>query len=713
MSLQLPAPISRLGRIEKIFLILVIADAVVWMASRLLQQRLPGASLLPFAVFFAAIALLIKLARAGSRKLLWRVRNRMILVFLFIGFVPLLLVTALAGLATYILAGQVAVYIASTELDRRAERLRDTAAALAWSLEATAPARRPELAQRYLSRAAQAWPELQAWIHDSTGTTVFPAGSSVEPPRSEARGIVRRGDGFYLVARPSGSSSVVGGEVADNANVPPPEPDAPGNVRRKDPLEVVLLQPLDPANLAALAPGLGSIEFLPWRRVLVRQASGSAAQVNLLPERRVRPAALEGGEPLPAPANRFDYEVLWGTSLFEVGRWSDRDRPTLVNLLVRTRPSAVYRVLFGRRVEVASTVTVFSIIIGTLFLMVELASVATGVSITRTITNSVHQLYEGTRRVNRGDFSHRIPADGRDQLGELSRSFNNMTESIERLIEESKERQRLASELEIAREVQQQLFPKAPPLMRQLEILGVCNAARTVSGDYFDFIKISDDHLALALGDVAGKGISGALLMASMQSMLRTQLAVAAYFGAIFRRDPAMLAALSGELSGSASGDQGWRLPTDKVVSQLNRQLYENTPPEKYATFFLGAYDDCRGLLTYTNAGHLPPVLIRKGQPSRLDINGMVIGLFPWAQYERSEIELDPGDLFVAFTDGVTEPENEFAEEFGDERLIDLLVRNSHLPLREIIEEVTAAVGEWTGRPELQDDMTMVVARRL
>jgi sigma-B regulation protein RsbU (phosphoserine phosphatase) len=267
-----------------------------------------------------------------------------------------------------------------------------------------------------------------------------------------------------------------------------------------------------------------------------------------------------------------------------------------------------------------------------------------------------------------------------------------MTASIERLIVESKEKQKLESELAIAREVQEQLFPKAPPELRNLEILGFCSAARMVSGDYYDFVKMSEERLALAIGDVAGKGISGALLMASIQSMLRTQLSATA---------------------GAAHDEQAWRFPTAALVSQLNLQLYHNTTPEKYATFFFGAYDDRHALLTYTNAGHLPPVLIRNGEPRRLDVNGMVVGAFPFAQYEQSEIELHAGDVLVAFTDGVTEPENEFAEEFGEDRLIELLLRHWRRPPREIIDTVIAAVGQWTGRPELQDDLTLLVARRL
>jgi len=439
-------------------------------------------------------------------------------------------------------------------------------------------------------------------------------------------------------------------------------------------MEAMLLQPLTEGYLSDLTPGLGRTSLFATAR-------------NAVPLSEFRAG-------LPEPANRFDYEVIWGTLPLPIEDWSERDKDARrVHLRIQTRPSAVFRRLFGQRAEVAQGVTYGFLGLGTLFLIVELISLVTGISITRTVTRRVHELYEGTQKVNQGIFSHRIGASGHDQLAELAQSFNSMTESIERLIEESKERERMASELQIAREVQEQLFPKAPPEMRTLEVLGVCHAARMVSGDYYDWVKLSDDRLALAIGDVAGKGISGALLMASIQSMLRTQLSI--------------------EASAAGESDGGlWRFPTAHLVTQLNLQLYQNTSPEKYATFFFGAYDDRHSLLTYTNAGHLPPVLIRQGQPRRLEVNGLVVGAFPFATYQQSELQLEPGDLLVAFTDGASEPENEFAEEFGEPRLIELLVRHAHRSSREIIDEVIGAVSQWTGRPELQDDMTLLVARR-
>jgi sigma-B regulation protein RsbU (phosphoserine phosphatase) len=224
--------------------------------------------------------------------------------------------------------------------------------------------------------------------------------------------------------------------------------------------------------------------------------------------------------------------------------------------------------------------------------------------------------------------------------------------------------------------------------MKSLEVLGVCRPAQTVSGDFYDYVELSASRLALAFGDVSGKGISAALVMATLHSIVRTQLSVLA----------------------QNNGDP--RVSTAEMVSRVNAQLHTGTSSEKFSTLFFGSYDERDSMLSYSNAGHLPPILIRGGIVHRLNVSGMVVGAFPQAAYESSTLELKSGDLFVAFTDGITEPENPYGEEYGEQRLINLLLRESDHSPQEIIQRTMQEVVEWTGQTALQDDMTMLVARR-
>src|SRR5262249_26483432 len=181
-------------------------------------------------------------------------------------------------------------------------------------------------------------------------------------------------------------------------------------------------------------------------------------------------------------------------------------------LVVDTRVSSVLSTVLQtpRWADIAFLVLVGVAIV---FLIVELLSFVVGVQLSRTITGAVHELYAGTQHVKEGDFAYRVPVKGADQLAELTMSFNSMTQHLGRLIVVAKEKERLESELAIAREVQNQLFPKDVPFTRTLEMKGVCKPARMVSGDYYDFMALPDNGLAFAIGDVAGKGISAALLI--------------------------------------------------------------------------------------------------------------------------------------------------------------------------------------------------------
>ena len=395
---------------------------------------------------------------------------------------------------------------------------------------------------------------------------------------------------------------------------------------------------------------------------------------------------------LPEPTNRLDFRVFGASSLNPVS-WQGETQQKLAApaiVYVSSRVVALNHLLLETLGEYSQVyVTVFKAV-AVVLLIIEGIALFIGVRLTRSITHTVDRLYGATERVKKGDFSYRIRVPSTDQISALGEAFDSMTASVQHLLLESEEKLRLESEIEIAREVQSQLFPRSVPEIPGLALYGVCKAARSVSGDYYDFLNLDANRVCLVLGDVSGKGISAALLMAAIQSALRAQ-----FYDRFAPTD----------------GSQPWPLSTAEVVSRLNLQLYENTPREKYVTFFFGVYDAATRRLKYTNAGHLPPVLLRHGQVERLGAGGTVVGLFSPMTYEQAEIQIQQGDLLLAFTDGITEPENIYGEEFGEERLLEVVRRALNASPQILVEEIYRSVSDWTGSPELQDDMTLLVAK--
>jgi sigma-B regulation protein RsbU (phosphoserine phosphatase) len=386
--------------------------------------------------------------------------------------------------------------------------------------------------------------------------------------------------------------------------------------------------------------------------------------------------------------NGLDFKVSFLYPMFVPAWENPASPPRELKFFVDTRYSAVLGIVFGQKADWSDVMMDALLWLVGVFVLVEMVSLWAGVKLTRAITGAVHELYEGTQHVREGDFAYRIPVKGTDQIAELGSSFNTMTENLGLLIVVAKEKERLESELAIARDVQNQLFPRDVPFTKSLELKGVCSPARMVSGDYYDFMALPHDGLAFAIGDVAGKGISAALLMATIQSTMRTQLS-------------------------TANGSSLHPLSAAKMVGILNRQLYATTSLEKYATFYFALYDEALHTLTYTNAGHLAPMLLHGNDLQMLDSTGTVVGAFPVAVYEEKTVTLEPGDVLLAYTDGIVEPENVYGEMFGEDRLKDLLVKYARADSAELIARTMEAVVEWTGEGELQDDMTMVVARRL
>ena len=317
------------------------------------------------------------------------------------------------------------------------------------------------------------------------------------------------------------------------------------------------------------------------------------------------------------------------------------------------------------------------------FIILEAGSLVTGVVLTRTITRSVGDLYEATQYVRAGDFSHRIRVERADQLGALGESFNAMSSSIDSLVEEQRKRQRLENEVSIAQEVQSQLFPRNLPVIPGIQLGAYCKPARGVSGDYYDFLPMGSTRLGIALADISGKGISAALLMASVQAALRSQL--------LLNPDAATSAA--------------------EVVSRINKHLFLNTAEDRFATFFFALYDSATRTLRYTNAGHCAPMLINGDKLIRLEKGGIVVGVFEDAEYEEGVVELAPDSVLVVYSDGLIEPENVYGEEFGTNRLENVALRNRRSSADAMVAALLVSAEEWAGTAEQADDMTVIVAR--
>jgi len=644
---RIKAGLRRLGKLEKTFAALL----VLYLALLFFAPSSAFTALTQVVLILLGLWLLIRLARMGVRHAIWRLRNRLLMTYLFIALVPILLILVFVGIGAYALSSQLAVYLVSSELDRRI-------GSFTWVANAIADAN-PKDRIRTMQGAGEVlrhrFSEPEVVLRQSGAVSRWPENQGEPAPAGwgEASGILVRDGKFFAWAH-----------------------------AKKGDADVTITAPLTRAFLSDLVPALGDVSLF------VLSNNPRAPRVAQLRENSTTR--------LGPPQNRFDVDLLGG-SLMPFYYWDEPNKLQTDGLIsVRTRPSALLRTVFNAKVDAVQQfipVALFGVSI--LFLLVEVTSLIVGVSLARTITAAVHGLYTGTQRVMQGDFTHRIlVSKSRDQLAELSTSFNSMTENLERLLEVAKEKERLQTELEIAREVQEQLYPKEIPAMKTVRLTAFWQSARIVSGDYFDYQRIGEDQLALAIGDVAGKGISAALLMATIQSALRMEV-----------RGALEMAAPNGHVVN--------RLSAARVVSDLNQQLYVTTPAEKFATFCFGVYDEKTGRFTYTNAGHLPPILVHNGSASRLSVNGMVVGAFPFARYDESQVNLEHGDLLVFFTDGITEPENEYGEMFGEDRLAEIFVKNANRHEDEIIKIVMDAVQQWSISPERQDDMTLLVARRL
>lgn len=655
---------SHLSRLD----LVSAALAAAGLAVEILGINGKSANFLEYLAVLAGFYLLFRLIGFWRNRILWSLRNRLIVAYLFIAVVPIVSIVTLAIFAGRILYSQLGAYLLHEDLRQRIAMIADIAEHIAIAHQILPPGVTEAESERVLASQSHA-------VHDrelpgldikfSKDLSLFELFDKLAPKGKRSfAGLLQERD-----SQERDSLSLISLRTI---------PDAKGD------RIVVLRVRVDSDFLGTVAPDLGGIQLNLMDKYENNGTQGvpysSGGKLY-----RVSTPIVARNRALQDAMFWFDSPVSVVSRLDSVfvakDGTVDLARPLLA--VSNARPSRLSARIFTSLGELRDTYVIFFILVGFIFLLIEAAAFATGFVLTRRITRAIADLYRATQFVQAGDFSHRIQVERLDQLGALGESFNQMTSSIGNLIEEQNKRQRLENEISIAREVQNQLFPSSLPSVPGVEIEAICKAARSVSGDYYDFIQLSPTHVAIAIADISGKGISAALLMASLQAALRSQML--------------------------AKGTES--LSTAELVARLNKHLVYNTGDDRFATFFIAVYDSATRTLRYTNAGHLPAFLICHGSAHLLDKGGMVLGVMDDYAYEQGVLEVAPDSLLIGYSDGLVEPENVYGEEFGIPRLKEAAIRVQGAAPLMVAESLMAAAEEWAGTPEQADDMTVIVAR--
>lgn len=675
-----------------LYLLAILAAAITLHALGILRGL--AGPLIPLSVLALVPLLLILLYRWIMCRLLWTVRNRLIVTYLFMGLSPIILFGTLTTIATYLFAGQFETTEIQSSLDKALLAVRDETGSEAFFNMQHRASTSLESGASSGSRISVAVLNGNTWrplISASNNGAAEPGPFVGQAPpawmKPEFRGIVEFNQHLYLCAQlplvTARTSTFVLGSM-----------------------------PLTSDTLSKMTEGLGKVIIGPSYTHISHDHKnapvGAPAHVHI----DTPTASLDTGAPanieIPAPPDvdidiaGHDFQSVQGGALPPRVRFFDRpiifSGPLTVtawdsgkdlgaSAVVFSRPSALYSRLFSTAADTGRMVRITLIVTSSVFAFIELLALLMAFGLSRTITRSVADLYLGTRQIDAGNLAHRIRVKRDDQLGALAGSFNRMAASISDLLIQQREKERLLSELAIAQEVQTTLLPHSPAAVPGFEVHALCQPARTVGGDYFDFIFGPGPRICLALGDISGKGIPAALLMASLHSAVR-----------------AFTLGLADGVSPSPA----------QLLKLINHHLYASTQTARYATLFLACYETDTRRLTYANAGHLPPfILSADGAIQRLDVGGPVVGLLEGLDYEEATVQLKPGDLLMAFTDGFTEPENAAEEEFGEQRLLDCVRSFRTLPLPTIATNAHKAIQQWIGDHEQPDDITLLLAREL
>lgn len=614
----------------------------------------------------AAIAWLAVLAVSTNRRaFLWRVRRKLILSYIFIGFVPVVLMAAFVLAGGVLLYVTIASYLFQEGFTSVAENIRQFADTSAIEIGRDPANMQRALARKYANLSAS-YPALSmAAVPTTAGlaagvssavATAGPWAHTAAPTVVPAWVSVTDGVTQTLVDQtPSGASLLIRAVA----------PTVDG--RRA----VIADLPIDAEAVARLQRRSGTL----IQAVFV---SGCGA------------AARNGR----ADTSRGILNLFRSTVAFvDCVDWRD-GQPGTVSINLDARVATLYNRLASLKAdqEAASLGGSWSVflsllvMLGALFLVIQGAALVMGGVLAKSITSAVHELFEGTERVQRGDFTHRIRIDSRDQLGELADSFNRMSSSIEHLLHVQREKQRLDDELRIAREIQKSLLPIRPPTIAGLDIADLCEPAREVGGDYYDFFQLGPRQLGLLVADVSGKGTSAALYTAELKGIML----------ALSHNQPS----------------------PRQLLIEVNRLLAEHLDNRSFITMTYAVVDLDARTLTFARAGHTPLMLVSNGRAESLIPEGMVLGLrLPGATRRFDDLLVEQqrpiadGDVLVLYTDGITEAMDAAGDLFGEPALTRVVTAQHTLDAAGIRERVLRDVRAFVGDAEPHDDMTMVIVK--
>ncbi len=677
-----------------------------------------------------------------KRKLLWRVRRRLIITYLFVGLTPIVLLAGLGfifgyGMALNMMANSVMLEVGSTE-----NQVRANADALAAALAALPPATDARTLQAWLGERAAL---LQASLPGAqVAVWRAPLGTSRE--LAAEVGFGARAE-FVNATLSAGTEPLGAEQPAFNAPLPvwlrgqeawsgftfePPAaasaPYAAASLRavvRRDAAGqtfVVLLSVPVSRALVERWRADTSIKLRPsfFPHVLTSGATGNARK-----QRADSNATAPAAQTLQddAAANEAEMrrsvdqlgEPLHGAHawvVMPVTNWASGVREPHVafkfpSSMTAARQHVLERGHLGQDLPLTLVLAIF----GGIFLTLELLALFAAGWMTRAVTGTVHKLYRATGHIKRGDFSHRVHVRSQDQLGELALAYNDMSANIEALLQERVKHERLEREIEIAAEVQAQLFPREVPQLKTVALAGECRAARGVAGDYYDYVEITPGLVAVALGDVSGKGISASLVMSNLQASLRAQTTILAERLRLAGRAVAVGANIEVEPPCGVTGVDN-ACAVAEMVANINTQLCRSTDSNRFATFFLALYEERTRTLRYTNAGHNAPFLLRAdGTHELLEAGGTVAGAFDFARYEEAAATLAPGDLLLIFSDGLSEAQNHTGEEYGEARLLQFARQHRELSADELRRAIFDEIERWSGGLERGDDQTVVIVK--